>query len=1437
MYVTGIETVDSLFLGSATLEDAGYRSLSRKQEPSRAFLAALEKGELEPGLTHQMAVCLPFKYIYTHGDGGIIEKANALVNGEAGPMVVQLPEKEPDNIEYLPERRRMMVRETTPTYNEDYPKQLLIASVDREYNSLALDELLVECKKNNPGFQAYVLKNEPLGETIIKRHNIVSLAKTWEDYLDDPGFQEYYRERLARLFKEYRRWPRVPGFTGRDRELEALANAVDRFPFVQVDGKRGVGKSALLARMADKKSKDHKKIIWIHAETRFITRAEVVLSMALQMGLLRSPKILEEANLKEYIPKLEKEVEDQLRTLEALVVFDSLDPFLNQGWQPFEDKELQELLSRWVSEDGGLGKSRLVFTADLRVNERDKDFFKQLKTSFANAVRQKEQKIFLRPLDDAVRKKLFLEWLNAVPGDQGAQGSLAQANRLFKIGGDNLRLLRLLALWAGSEKDNAKLEEKIRQLEETGNRYIENLVYRFLFEVIGSQKQVILKTLEWIGKPVPRNVICSSGGMNDALEELTAEGLVIANKHANTIELVYRFGGGGHKKEDKAGKMDEKATAREIRAFRRMGDISRGDAERAMNFYSDGNSIVEVTGQWEEWADAPVINLTGLLAKAQYLYRLAKQPKISPAEKQALAERAVNLCKKCIDANIELEQSYFVCGQAMEILYPHSKEDEIKRYYKQSITFKPRADKYGRFAIFTYKRLKNFEYAETLFKKARQMETKNNYLNVMGLRAQAEFYLHWDGHEKEAGDVLNRIINSEKNELQNLFLAGRLFYKLNWKFLTQFFFEECLSLDKEYIRVLNSYAEAFVQWGDREKAIELFEKNLGIAPDHIQALNSYANACVQWGEKEKAIKFFEKALALDPNDVITLTIFANACVQWGEKDKAKQLFEKDLGIAPGHIQALNSYANACVHWGEKDKAIKFFEKALSLGPNDVITLKIYAKARATWGEKEKEQELLKKVKILSPMASPAAEPGKPKETETPILPEALITSAQKQKEPEPRREIKEPVRASAPMAAGTGTTAILNVSPPPGIKIPAPFSFTPQEKAWLISSTDTDKKQLWAGPKKWAGFGMLYTLYYLKGELNSTADLGWIPSFEREYRRLHDTIDDLYNLIRKAAHEPLQPVVQQGPHWQEEWFTRFTKEAKPLDLIAYYDSQALLYPQHPVCAAFLSQALEAHGWGNIAADFRQRIPHWFKSRQKEWQPFMTRGSVNLLTAAGKEQFLAFLKEQTPKQETLPTGVEPITEIAIAGIIDRFSVAWKKMPVHFPWGQLNPDEETRALGKLSALMEKLKNILNNIILNEENAFAALKTYVEEDLKMPVALMDRLDEYVDGLEKPAPLPWRISGEILEIKEDTLLVTIERSSQETQKREIPRQDFPEENPVEGQHFFAKIDPDNPDIVYDIEPLKFSKRTFNEIFISLFGKEIYDKVSTHWEKEDEYA
>ncbi len=632
LQLAGLKGVDALFLGGATLEDAGYYSLSKR--PKGTSPRPGEIKQPEPGWLHYMTVCLPFKRIYTHGDCGIVEEAVDRVNKESGPDIVRLAEKELDNIEYLPDWRDLMVRETAPVYNEYFPRRLLIASVDNEYDSAALDELLWDCKNNNPDFQAFLFKKEPLGKEIIRKHGVRRLDATWDDYLDSLEFLEYYRKGLRRLFTEYSRW-------------------------------------------------------------------------------------------------------------------------------------------------------------------------------------NKEQ---------AVTR-----------------------------------------------------------------------------EIKGAQKQVILKTMTWIGKPVPRMVICSSIGMAPALEELMEKGLVIYNKETGNIEPVYGF------EKKSTGKIDavpdrteQKAIGREVRTLWRMGTIAPRDTARAMDFFSIGHILCREAGQWDDWKDAL-------------------------------------------------------------------------------------------------------------------------------------------------------------------------------------------------------------------------------------------------------------------------------------------------------------------------------------------------------------------------------------------------------------------------------------------LKMPLSCSFTAGAKAWLISHEG--QRRTWIDSKKWAGFGMLYTLYFLRGELNAAADLGYIASVEREYRRLFSYIDDLYRIMRNASYEQIEPG-QPG---------------------------------------------------------------------------------------------------TPSE-----GIEPVTEKAVDSLVGGFSVTWDDMPQYFPWEQLTPDEQNSALTKLLFLVEKLKNILSRIVENKAGVFHELKTFAEDELSIPVSFMKRLAEYVDELEKPEPIPWYAAGEILEIKEKTLLVTIERSGEEDQQREIPKKDFPEENPRIGQNFFAKIDEDQPDIVYDIEPLPFEETTFDEIFIELFGKDVFDKVRANWEKEE---
>lgn len=390
------------------------------------------------------------------------------------------------------------------------------------------------------------------------------------------------------------------------------------------------------------------------------------------------------------------------------------------------------------------------------------------------------------------------------------------------------------------------------------------------------------------------------------------------------------------------------------------------------------------------------------------------------------------------------------------------------------------------------------------------------------------------------------------------------------------------------------------------------------------------------------------------------------------------------------------------------------------------------------------------------------------------------------------------------------------------------FSFEPEEKAWLTSFNG--EKLAWSGSRKWAGFGMLYTLYYLKGELSSVADLGYIPSLQGEYHRLFTTINDLYLMARKAASKTPIPVQWQ---WKDEWFHQ---EKNSLDLLVYYDNQMLRHSPNPVCAAFLCQALDAYSWHNIAAEFKQEALQWINTDKDQWEPFMTGRSIDLFSPRGKEAFLAFLEEQKKKQEDAP-GTEPITEKAMDGFLGRFSVTWERMTGYFQelfWRQLTAEEENIALSKLLFLIEKLKTILKNIMEQANSAPDDLKLFLEE-ISIPAAFMRRLAHYIAEKDKPEPMPLYVSGEILAIKAGTLAVTIEISGEEDRELEIPIADFPAENPQVGQRFFAKINEEHPDTVYDIKPMKMrEKRTFDEIFIDLFGKDIYDKVVSQGQGEE---
>lgn len=221
--------------------------------------------------------------------------------------------------------------------------------------------------------------------------------------------------------------------------------------------------------------------------------------------------------------------------------------------------------------------------------------------------------------------------------------------------------------------------------------------------------------------------------------------------------------------------------------------------------------------------------------------------------------------------------------------------------------------------------------------------------------------------------------------------------------------------------------------------------------------------------------------------------------------------------------------------------------------------------------------------------------------------------------------------------------------------------------------------------------------------------------------------------------------------------------------------------------------------------------------------------VELITRASSRKPIEYISKYNQKQTQETFG---FTYQTAFDFINRFSSSWRNMPQYFPWEEFDIKQSWLLLGKLLEFLHRLKGIMASIRANNEQALKDVEEFLR-DISPLGNLMERLSEYSFQQNKSKPIPWYVAGEVKEIAGTHLVVTVERSGYEDEERTIPRDDFPEESPQVGQHFFAVIEKDQPEKLLEIEPLPVRKESFEDILRSLFGKEAYEKISARWEQE----
>jgi tetratricopeptide (TPR) repeat protein len=142
-----------------------------------------------------------------------------------------------------------------------------------------------------------------------------------------------------------------------------------------------------------------------------------------------------------------------------------------------------------------------------------------------------------------------------------------------------------------------------------------------------------------------------------------------------------------------------------------------------------------------------------------------------------------------------------------------------------------------------------------------------------------------------------------------------------------------VSCNPQSVEFNTALAEAYVEWGDDDLALNTFQTLLKLDPDNVGALRSASILYLRHNMSDEVIPVLEKLVALDRNDARASADLAAAYAAHGRFAEAENLFEKSLSINPQNVSALVGLGNLDFKNERPKPAIDVLTRAIQLDPH------------------------------------------------------------------------------------------------------------------------------------------------------------------------------------------------------------------------------------------------------------------------------------------------------------------------------------------------------------------------------------------------------------------------------------------------------------------------------------------------------------------------
>ncbi len=146
-------------------------------------------------------------------------------------------------------------------------------------------------------------------------------------------------------------------------------------------------------------------------------------------------------------------------------------------------------------------------------------------------------------------------------------------------------------------------------------------------------------------------------------------------------------------------------------------------------------------------------------------------------------------------------------------------------------------------------------------------------------------------------------------------------------------FDQILAKNPNDAGTLNGRANAFLEMGDLEKAIEEYTKSMAADPQFPSPYNGRSRAYSLKGDFQKSLEDANKALELNPNYAFAFINRGNTYEQMQQYELAIKDYDKAIELNPSYADSYYDRGISLAHSGKIQEAINDYTKAIELDPN------------------------------------------------------------------------------------------------------------------------------------------------------------------------------------------------------------------------------------------------------------------------------------------------------------------------------------------------------------------------------------------------------------------------------------------------------------------------------------------------------------------------